>query len=609
MSDSIRAGHLIFGSGVGGLTILKNGTSVLTASLDYWFRDLSGKELDDVVDASLVTDWRLESRLKVGQLRTPPVTPDDAPSWKRQNEFVAGVPVIRFPLWHVCPLCRRLSAETNPSVHALRCSNCQAARGKFKPTLVQVPLVAACQGGHLQEFPWRQWLTDCNCSEPSLFLRQRGGSGLANFVLQCKTCNSSRRMSGALSPDAIGKCQAKTPWQGTRSKNSQPPCAEPLTGVLRNSASVYFPKVVSSVYIPNLHESVPDDLIELLNGNSRLKSMVDNFTDLAQLADFMWSQSETLKRYNKEQIAAGLKMLFREVQAESITVDELDYRFTEFDTLTRPVNDDRLRTRIRDIGDYSMSQSTGLKAVGLIDTITVTRALTGFNRLLPDETENPIDGMQQLWRYAPKSISRSWLPAIQVKGEGIFLQFQESKIVQWEQRSEIKAHMQKLLDRSSQMRNPPDVERYLTARYVLLHTLSHLLMNRMAFRAGYSVTSLSERIYSRVPSPDAQGMAGLLIYTASGDADGSLGGLVRLSKPGEFEALFSEAIESARWCSSDPVCMELGTSGGQGPDGMNMAACHACAHVPETACESFNLFLDRALVVGSLEDPSLAFFV
>jgi hypothetical protein len=103
-------------------------------------------------------------------------------------------------------------------------------------------------------------------------------------------------------------------------------------------------------------------------------------------------------------------------------------------------------------------------------------------------------------------------------------------------------------------------------------------------------------------------MAGLLIYTAAGDAEGTMGGLVRMGKPGNLEPVIERGIQNAGWCSADPVCMELGELGGQGPDSCNLAACHNCALAPETSCEEFNRFLDRALVIGTLQKPELGFF-
>jgi len=139
-----------------------------------------------------------------------------------------------------------------------------------------------------------------------------------------------------------------------------------------------------------------------------------------------------------------------------------------------------------------------------------------------------------------------------------------------------------------------------------MHTLAHILMNRLVFECGYGSASLRERLYIS-DNPKAP-MAGMLIYTAAGDSEGTMGGLVRMGKPGYLEPMVRRALEAAQWCSADPVCMEMGNSGGQGPDSCNLAACHNCALVPETACEEFNRFLDRALVVGDMVNPSIGYF-
>ena len=141
---------------------------------------------------------------------------------------------------------------------------------------------------------------------------------------------------------------------------------------------------------------------------------------------------------------------------------------------------------------------------------------------------------------------------------------------------------------------------------MLLHTFAHLMINQLTFDCGYGSASLSERLF--VSANRTAPMAGILIYTAAGDSEGTLGGLVQMGHPGYLEPIIWRAIERARWCSSDPVCMELSASGGQGPDSLNLAACHSCALVPETSCEEFNTLLDRALVVGSISEPQLGLF-
>jgi hypothetical protein len=80
-----------------------------------------------------------------------------------------------------------------------------------------------------------------------------------------------------------------------------------------------------------------------------------------------------------------------------------------------------------------------------------------------------------------------------------------------------------------------------------------------------------------------------------------------MGTPGRLDLVFEAALDKAQFCSSDPVCMELGEHG-QGPNSMNLAACHSCGLVPETSCELFNQYLDRAMLIGTPEDPSIGYF-
>ncbi|HEY9289869.1 MAG TPA: DUF1998 domain-containing protein, partial [Microlunatus sp.] len=136
-------------------------------------------------------------------------------------------------------------------------------------------------------------------------------------------------------------------------------------------------------------------------------------------------------------------------------------------------------------------------------------------------------------------------------------------------------------------------------RMVTLHSLAHALLDELSLTAGYPAASLRERVYAD------DGQAGILIYTATADSAGSLGGLASLSEPDRLSAILASAIRRARWCTTDPVCIETTSSG---VDGMNLAACHACLLLPETSCEHFNLLLDRALLVGELTDPTIGLF-
>jgi hypothetical protein len=234
----------------------------------------------------------------------------------------------------------------------------------------------------------------------------------------------------------------------------------------------------------------------------------------------------------------------------------------------------------------------------LVNKLRETRAFAGFTRL------KPYDGEKTL-REIILNINGSLnsVPADIIRGEGIFIEFKESEINKWAKSIEINR-------RYTLMRNNMYrifVENYLggrlTSKFIMIHTFAHQLINELSRYCGYGSSALKERIYSSSDSNET--MNGVLIYTASSSSDGTLGGLIQQGKPGNLEKIVTNALEKARWCSSDPVCMDIGP---QGPFGANMAACHNCAILPETSCENFNQLLDRAFIIGSNNDPSIGYF-
>ncbi|MDD2708114.1 MAG: DUF1998 domain-containing protein [Verrucomicrobiae bacterium] len=199
-----------------------------------------------------------------------------------------------------------------------------------------------------------------------------------------------------------------------------------------------------------------------------------------------------------------------------------------------------------------------------------------------------------------------WLPAIVVRGEGLFFEFNLAQIDQWlAAEPEVQNRVSELNQRCNLGRIQRGQEqRPISPKFVMMHTFAHVLINQLSFDCGYGSASLRERIYC--DSKDHSNlMQGILIYTASGDSEGTMGGLVRQGHPGRFQMTMVRAMRNASWCSSDPVCIE---STGQGADNANLAACHGCCLLPETSCEEGNRLLDRALLIGTPEKPSLGFF-
>ena len=226
--------------------------------------------------------------------------------------------------------------------------------------------------------------------------------------------------------------------------------------------------------------------------------------------------------------------------------------------------------------------------------------MVGFSRLLPVE-----DPASPALLPISEDMDLHWLPATVVYGEGIFFEFNVQKLGVWTENPKVSARASLLREGYNQRRLERGLkETEITPKYVFLHTIAHVLIGQLSFDCGYGSASLRERIYCESDEPDRP-MQGVLIYTASGDSEGTLGGLVRQGEPDRMRGVFKRAIRRTQWCSSDPVCIE---SVGQGSDNANLAACHGCVLLPETSCETGNRLLDRGLTVGTASDPDIGFF-
>ena len=243
-----------------------------------------------------------------------------------------------------------------------------------------------------------------------------------------------------------------------------------------------------------------------------------------------------------------------------------------------------------------------------MERLRETRVFYGFDRLQPSLSPlagMPDSAMTQLFRDPPRQPQERWLPAIEVFGEGIYIELREDRVRQWQQDNDAwlrerlgNQFVTRLVDLFQTLPPLGPADRAWASRYLLVHSLAHVLINQFVFECGYSTASLRERLYV---SADAKApMAGILIYTAAGDSEGTLGGLVRLGRQERLGPVVRRALSRASWCSADPVCSE--NLGGQGSRLANLAACHACVLLPETSCETVNQGLDRAMIVGTADN-------
>jgi hypothetical protein len=632
----VRRTQAITPFGVGAMIDFPGPVSLIHCGLDSW----PFKENDkDHREFRIEDENRLAIRLGVKYFVQPPDFryQHGHGDIKRLN-LNLKIPFLRFPKWHVCPRCGLMHEA---ALHDWAAPICRGPVGSGKDKgkshserkTIQVRFIAACPSGHLQDFPWWEWVLGASTPQQQGRLRMvtSGSASLAGVRIVCEEdspeikITASKTLSGAFEfspgePSALSRlqifCRGENPALGIPSPTYlSPGCGNHLYPLLRGGSNVYFPHIVSSIYLPPVDVFASDEVLEILE-DSLVWSFLSMSAQCTSDGKVNRALAKTvLKKYYPDRevdpdklVEAANKRLVNENKEEKIVVitdtPEQAFRREEYELFSRDVKEGYPKTnlliRSEDIASYEPVIRDCFQQISLLHKLRETRVFVGFSRIFPEDN---LDNNER--RALISRTSKEWLPGVIVRGEGIFLQIREDKIQKW-----LATHNVELENRIRPIKNTLDQIRetrhqqplQITPRFVLLHTLSHLLINELIYECGYGSASLRERLYS------AEGdhpMSGILLYTAAGDSEGTMGGLVRMGKSGRLEGVLRRALENARWCSTDPVCIE---SQGQGPDNCNLAACHSCALLPETSCEEMNRLLDRGLVIGTLSEPELGFF-
>lgn len=477
---------------------------------------------------------------------------------------------------------------------------CGQCRGK----LVSMRFIAVCATkGHVRDVPWDKWAhsapeseTQRRCHDHVLIFDTavRGNEGLSGLVVRCLTCGASRDLGDLPARGALRRigvtCSGGQPWQ-----HNMPPCDEPLEVLQRGATNVTLADTTTALDIPEPAGSIRDIAAEVRQHRNfedvrsaphgpRTAVLIgliaeDLGIDESQVRQALdGDPNEVLRETRRGLLSDEWDAFLQATRSTDEPVGTPDFVIsaTEF---TRPGVDTSPVTE--QLGEF-------VDAVVLAHRLREIRVLHGFRRYSADADLVDVNlGRRGRGR---------WLPAVESFGEGVFVSLNQERLTEWEQREEIQSRVAVLeLRRRRSIMGSRLFE--ATPRAVLLHTLAHLLMRRLAFSCGYSSASLRERVYAET-TPRSE--AGLLVYTAAGDAEGTLGGLVREGEAPRLARTLVAAIEEAGWCSADPLCQE---SRGQGLNSLNRAACHGCSLVAETSCERSNVLLDRVLVVGDDKTP------
>jgi hypothetical protein len=569
--------------------------SAVIAGLEEWDRNFPPAGM---LHPQAIREERLQKKLNVRGFRLPPVR-DPA----RDSDAERALVAVRFPSWLQCPKCDRIGREGrwnyDPGRAGRVCQECtNRAPSRENVFVIPVRFVMACEDGHLDEFPWHAWvghLEGCTNRDGFLTLRSEQ-AGLAGLILSCPRCNARRSMDGIFAKGTwqrFSNCRGRRPWLATVNET----CMHKPRAVQRGASNLYFPVIESALSIPPWSDRLQEALG--VHWDAIVRTEAEDRTAFIRIlarGDLAAVLQEL--QLSPEQLATEIE---RRLGAQDlINTDNL--RLEEYRQFTGGV---QVQGLDREFEIRPQTVPAGLRPwfsrLVKVTRLREVRAMTGFTRIQP-----PGDSADA--NIAALSATRlDWLPAIEVRGEGIFLELDGRELASWETRAQVVMRAQKIdarwkkewTDRHGAGSQPP---REITPRFLLVHTFAHALMRQLTLDCGYSSTALRERLY--VEGRTAP-MAGLLVYTATTDDDGTLGGLQREGDPVRIERSVRSALQAQTWCSSDPLCIENILSG---DDGLSLAACHSCVLSPETSCEEFNRFLDRAMLVGTPTDPSTGFF-
>ncbi|WP_448035166.1 DrmB family protein [Bradyrhizobium liaoningense] len=589
--------------------------SVVIGGLEQWdmkgggFTTLSEPRLQERLEKLLKDRNRLDQSKSLS-LRTPPIT-EAAP-----NGEPRGISSAIFPAWFVCEDVdvvgtgpagfrrRRLVRWKDLDATGRKRFNFDDGR---KSEVTPIRFVCACTKGHLQDIDWR-WVVHGTtvCQEP-MWVEEKGTS--ADPADTSVVCGCGRRLSlqEAFIPGRLGKCRGERPWLLDKDPDG---CDLNLKLLTRTATNTYFPQVLTIISLP----SEEDELTKLVADLSGELTNVKSVEHVAGAKLFNPKVAASLGEFADQDIFDRLVRIREGAKADaskSPKVAEFDVFASGRDEIGQNYPAAKLyaqtlkREAWASAPDIDLSSVKSLVAVHRLREVSCLYGFTRFEAA-PTSSDGDIEDVSLAVDGAPISRDADWLPAIEQFGEGLFVHFDEAKIRAWMNGEPAKERDSKLIAgfQHWSLRFGGKGPKYPGLPYALLHSLSHALMSEIALDCGYPASALKERIYA-LPEGDG-GRFGILIYTATAGAQGTLGGLVATAP--RFATILKAALERVAICSNDPVCSDHEPDTQSGDRATHGAACHSCLLIAETSCESRNLYLDRALLTATMSAAGEAFF-
>lgn len=586
----IRQGQVVTTFGPGSLLDLPN-HSIVVGGLDHWTK--GGVEIHET---RLLE--KLKRLLDLPDLRlfSPPSDIQDPGSPQ------TGITAWQFPEWFITQDVEQDSHQSTTRSRLL-VHRKALTRGKYeKRHVVPVRFVRACRKGHIGDIDWYAFVHrgQAPCRS-QLWIDERGTSGdLSEVWIRCG-CGQERAMNEAalMETRSLGNCDGSRPWLGPYTKET---CGEPNRLLVRTASNAYFPQLMSVISLPEKDQDLQKAVSHLWE--AYLQHVV-SLESLQLMLSAMPPVRETLKGFEEDSVLRAIlarKGIGGPPPTVSVKQAEIETLLSGTDEIGSDKFEGTFYARILPKEEWAHKPwMSAVERIVLVHRLREVVAQVGFTRF---EAQAPdIEGELEMGvTRAALGREISWLPATENRGEGIFLSFRKDAIEQWLERPSVKDRGKKLIAGFEAWKkdHPWSHREFPGLPYFMLHTLSHLLLTNISLECGYPLSSLRERIYS------GQSGHGVLVFTGSQDAEGTLGGLVESGRIAANH--LQSALNYGRLCSNDPVCAQHTPSDQFERRFLHGAACHGCLLISETSCEQFNDFLDRALVVSTVEGLGTEFF-
>ncbi len=597
-TGELRKSQLLTTFGPGSMVDLPN-HSVLIGGLDHWQFAKQKRVFDERLESYLCELLSLDELT----LYEPPVDSGD-PAAPR-----SGITAFLFPAWFLAQVDETYQApdgrlyRTRPLIPWDRLvKGGYLDRNRKIISVIPVRFVQACVKGHISDIDWYAFVRETYDHDRAgqLWFDEGGaGNDFAEIYVRDERSNNRRRqLSHAKIPGkhVLGKCSGRKPWLGPRIWD---PCEEHNRLLTRSASNAYFSQIISVIAIPDT--------------DAALKGAVDEvFEDYLQYCE---SVEDVVRERRKARVLNALEVhdtqaVWGDIQRRKsgaaaehrgIKQAEIETLMASPDSVGEDVPGGDFYARTKSLEGLPAEFQGRLDRVVLVHRLREVMAQVGFTRFessMPD-----IDGELSLHvESAPLARETTWLPAIENKGEGVFLSFSSDAVHGWLRQPGVRARSEHLIAgfESWKERKGAQDATFPGLPYVMLHSLSHLLITAVALECGYSASAIRERVYA------GKYGYGILLYTGTAGSEGTLGGLVEVGR--DIESHLQRALELGRLCSNDPVCAQHDPANPHEERFLHGSACHGCVLIAETSCERRNEFLDRALVVPTVATADTAFF-